>query len=824
MSFNGRSALQSVPGSAVVKDLHFAVRILLKTPGLTLAIVFSIAVGIAANTTVFSIINALRFGALPVREPDRLVSFGAGKGFSYPDYEYYRDQTQVFKGISACFPLVPVSIGGGEPERIWGQLVSANYFEVLGLQPALGRGFLPGEDEVPDGSPVTVISDGLWRRRFGADRDTLGKTVLFNDRRYTVVGILPPGFAGENRGFISEFWVPLSMIGHLLPQLAEQNPTINRDVSLFALTARLKPGVSREQAQTAVNVVHDRIEAQHRSGKRTRPPVELTDAGRLLRGVERRTNPLMAALMALASLVLLIACANVANILLARATGRRREIGMRLVLGATRTRLVRQLLTESFLLASLSAVVGVLLAGFATRAMSQVRLPIPLPFRFDFTLDGRVLLFTVVLTMLTGILLGILPAFRTTKPGAVAALKDETGVSGSLRWFGLRQILVVPQIALSIILLASAGLFLRSIGNASSIDLGMRTDNLLLMAFDPKLHSYSSEQSRQFIRQLRERVTALPGIDLMSFVDLVPLSIGSQATRFSADGPAGDRNPGHQADMLAVGSNYFATMGIPLQRGRDFDSARDIERRAAIINNAMARRLFGDEDPLGRTIVGRGDTYEVIGIAGDTKSRTLGERRRSCMYRFVERDPDDVSPLLGVTLVAKTFDDPKLMVGSVRQQIHSLDPNLAVFNIKTMQEQVSEALLIPRLSAILLSVFGSMGLVVAMVGLYAVVSYSVRQRTREIGIRMALGAQGGEVLRAILKQGMLLAGVGVAVGLGGAAAISRLFSSFLYGISSTDPFTFVAVPLLLLLIAFLAILLPGHRASQVAPSVALRYE
>ena len=823
MSFNGHSALQSVPGS-VVKDLYFAVRILLKSPGLTLAVVFSIAIGIAANTTVFSIVNAIRFGVLPVREQDRLVSFGAGKTVPYPDYEDYRDQTQVFKGVSARFPLVPVSIGGGEPERIWGQLVSGNYFEVLGLQPALGRGFLPEEDEVPDGSPVTLISDGLWRRRFGADRGILGKTVLFNDRQYTVVGIMPPGFAGEDRGFISEFWVPLSMVGHLLPDLAKANPTIKRDVSWLAITARLKPGVSREQAQTAVSVVQDRIEAQHRRGKRPRPPVELTDAGRLLGSAERFMNPLMAVLMAVASLVLLIVCTNVANILLARATGRRGEIGIRFALGATRTRLVRQLVTESFLLASLGAVVGVLLASFAMQAMSQVRLPVPLPFRLDFTLDGRVLLFTAALTMLTGILFGILPAFRATKTDAVAPLKDETGAFGKLRRFGLRQILVVPQIALSIILLVSASLFLRSLGNASSIDLGMRTDNLLLMAFDPKLHSYSSEQSRQFIRQLRERITALPGIDLMSVVDLVPLSIGSRSIRFNADGPANDRNRGHQSDMLAVGSNYFETMGIPLLRGRDFDSARDLERKVAIINNAMARRLFGDEDPLGRKIVSREDTYEVIGIAGDTKSRTLGEEQRACVYGFVERDPGEVSPLLGITLVAKTSDDPKLMVGSVRQQIHSLDPNLAVFNIKTMQEQVNEALLIPWLSAILLSVFGSMGLVVAMVGLYAVVSYSVRRRTKEIGIRMALGAQRGELVRAVLKQGMSLAGVGVAVGLGGAAAISRLFSSFLYGIRSTDPFTFVAVSLLLLLIAFLAILLPGLRASQVAPSVALRYE
>ena len=812
------------PIGSVVKDIYFAVRIFLKSPGLTLAVVFSIAVGIAANTTVFSIMNALRFGALPVREPDRLVSFGAGKAVSYPDYENYRDQTRVFQGVSARYPLVPVSIGGGEPERIWGQLVSGNYFEVLDLQPALGRGFLPEEDEVPDGSPVTLISDGLWRRRFGADRGILGKTVLFNNRQYTIVGIMPPGFTGEDRGLVSDFWVPLSMVGHLLPDLARDNPTIKSDVSWLALTARLKPGVSREQAQMAVSVVQDRNEAQHRRGKRPRPPVQLTDAGRLLGSAERFMNPLLAVLMAVASLVLLIACANVANILLARATGRRGEIGIRLALGATRTRLIRQLVTESLLFASLGALVGLWLASFATQAISQFRLPIPLPVRLDFTLDGRVLLFTATLTMLTGILFGTLPAFRATKTGAVAALTDDTGAFGKLRRFGLRQILVVPQIALSIILLVSASLFLKSLGNASSIDLGMRTDKLLLMAFDPKLHSYSIEQSRQFIRQLRERVTAMPGIDLMSFVDLVPLSIGSRSTRFSADGPTDDRNLEYQSDILAVGSSYFETMGIPLLRGRDFDSARDLERKVAIINNTMARRLFGDDDSLGRKIVSREDTYEVIGIAGDTKSRTLGEEQRACMYEFVERDPSEVNPLLGITLVAKTSDDPKLMVENVRQQIHSLDPNLAVFNIKTMQEQVNEALLIPRLCAILLSVFGSIGLVVAMVGLYAVVSYSVRRRTKEIGIRMTLGEKQGELLRAILKQGMSLAGVGVAVGVCGAAAISRLFSSFLYGIRPTDPFTFVAVSLLLLLIAFLAILLPGVRASQVAPSIALRYE
>jgi predicted permease len=746
---------------------------------------------------------------------------------AYPNYVDYRDQTDVFESISARVFIVPVSLGGGEPERVWGQIVTANYFDVLGLHPVLGRGFLSSEDEAAGRDAVVVLSDGLWQRRFGGDPNILGQSVVLNNRAHTVVGVMPPGFHGEDRGLISEFWAPLSMYTHLLPDLLEvanDDPMATRKVSWLSLTGRLKQGVSREQAQAAVNVVKDRIDSEHNPDKLGKDPMKLTKAGGLVGGAEEYVVGLFVALMAVVGLVLLIACANVANILLARAAGRQKEISIRLAVGASRGRLVRQLLTESVLLASLGAGLGVLLAYLATQAISGARLPLPLPLRLDFTPDARVLAFTVGLTVLTGILFGAVPALRATKPDLVSTLKDETGSFGKFRRFGLRQVLVATQVALSVILLVSAGLFLRSLQNASSIDLGMRPGNLLLMAFDPKLHNYTPEQSRIFIRNLRQRVSSLPGVQSVSFTDFLPLSIGSQATTYkAAGGPDGEVRETH-SDIFKVGSHYFKTIGTRLVRGREIDPAIDGNRNVAVINQVMAERLFPSEDPIGRTIKDRNDSFEVVGIVENAKSRTLGEALRPCVYQSLEQNPNQRNLLFGVTLLVKTSGDPKALTRSVRQQFQHLDRNLAVFNIETMQEHVNKALLIPRLSALLLGIFGTVGLTLAAVGLYGVMSYSVRRRTREIGIRMALGAPAAGVLRMVVKQGMVVAMIGLAVGLAATAAVGRLYSSFLYGVSPYDAITFIAMPAILLVIALVSTLIPALRASRVHPWQALRHE
>ena len=809
------------------QDLRFGLRTLARNPGFTAVIIISIALGIAANTTVFSIANGLLWGVLPVKDPGCLISFSHSRSdFSYPDYLDYRDQTrQVFEGVSATFPVVPASLGGaGEPERIWGQLVSGNFFSVAGANPALGRTFAPEEDMVLGRDAVVVLSHSLWRRRFGSDPGVLGRAVILNGLRFTVVGIAPAGFHGAVRGVLPEFWVPLAMIEQIMPDFARFHVTKDRNAQCFLLNARLKQGVSHAEAAAAVEVVKNRIDDTYRKGeKRHRPVPTLDAAGGLIDGNSRKALPLMAVLMVLVGLVLLVACANVANLLLARATTREREIAIRLAMGAGRRRLVRQLLTESILLALAGAAVGFGLAAIAARAISRFELPLPNPIVFDFTVDLRVLAFTAGLSILTGILFGLAPALRATRPDLVAALKNESSVFGRMRRFGLRNALVVVQVALSLVLLAGAGLFLRSLQNASSIDIGIKPDKILLMAVAPTLHSYSREKTKQFLSQLRERVSALPGVRSVSFVDSLPLSIQGSSGDFKAANGKGGAEQTANADTYSVGANYFETLGIPLLRGRDFSPKTDDEH-VAIINETMARRMFGNEDPLGRQMVAAQIPYTIIGVARKAKSRTLGEEPQNCAYLFLEAAPEKVFSIFGISIAVKTAMNPRSLLRPVRAQIAALDPNLAVFNTETMQEHVDKSMLLPRVCATLLGVFGVVGLTLAAVGLYGVMSYSVRRRTREIGIRMALGAKSGSVLAMVLRQGLTLTGVGLAIGLAIALALGRFTANLLYGISGTDPLTFLTVPAVLLAVSLVAVVFPAYRAAHVEPATALRHE
>ena len=808
------------------QDVRYALRTLAKVPGFTVVIIISIALGIAANATVFSVANGLLWGVLPVKDPGRLVAFSEGNSFSYPDYIDYRDQTTgAFEGLSAHFPFIPASIGGsGEPERVWGQVVSGNYFSLLGVTPALGRAILPEEDQVFGRDAVVVLSHALWQRRFGSDPAILGRTVVLNGQRYSVVGVAPAGFYGTDRGIVSDFWAPLAMTEQLMPDLTKDEARTHRDSQWVMLNARLKPGVSRAQAVAAVNVVKKRIDDTYRKDqKEHRRPITLETAGGLIAGSATPAASLMAVLMVVVGLVLMVACANVANLLLARATGRQKEIAIRLAMGASRRQLIRQLLTESLLLALAGAGVGFLLAAGAARAISRFELPMPFPIVFDFNVDGRVLAFTAGLSLLTALLFGLAPALRATRLDLLGALKNESAVFGRAGRFGMRNTLVVVQVALSLVLLASAGLFLRSLRNASSIDIGMKPDNILLMAFDPQQHKNSREKTQQFLSQLRERVSALPGVRSVSFLDSVPLSIGGTSYNFDVDAAKDRPQQSANADVYNVGSGYFQTLGIPLLRGRDFNIHTD-DQHVAIINETMAGHLFPNQDPIGRLMRAEKTPYTVIGVARNSKSRTLGEEPANCAYLFIEAAPETVFSFYGISTAVKTSVNPLRLARPVRDQIAALDPNMAVFNTETMQEHVNKSLLLPRLSALLLGIFGAVGLTLAAIGLYGVMSYSVRRRTREIGIRMALGARPGTVLKMVLGQGLLLTGVGLAIGLGIALGLGRFTASLLYGISGTDLLTFVTVPAVLLAVAVVAIVVPAFRAAHVEPTTALRYE
>ncbi|MGA2721621.1 MAG: ABC transporter permease [Bryobacteraceae bacterium] len=810
-----------------LQDVRYAFRTLVKVPGFTVVIIISIALGLAANGTVFSVANGLLWSVLPVKDPGRMVMFSEGNSFSYPDYMDYRDQTtDVFDGgVAAHFPLIPASIGGtGEPERIWGQVVSGNYFPILGVNMALGRPILPEEDRVMGRDHVVVLSHSLWQRRFGGDAGILGRGAVLNGQRYTVVGVAPAGFQGTERGIVSDFWVPLAMAEEIMPGLAtDGGGRTKRDHQWVMLDARLKPGVSRAQAVVVVNVVKKRMDDTYRKDEKRHDAVTLQTAGGLIAGSVTPAFILMAVLMVVAGLVLMVACANVANLLLARATGRQKEIAIRLAMGASRRQLVRQLLTESFLLALAGAGAGFLLAAGAARAISSFRLPVPLPVVFDFNVNLRVAAFTAGLSLVTALLFGLIPALRATRPDLVGALKDGSGVFGRGRRSGMRNTLVVVQVALSLVLLTTAGLFLRSLGNASLIDIGFRPDNILVMTVDPEVHNYSRERTVQFLSQLRDRVSALPGVSSVSFVDIVPLSMAGTNNNFDADA-SGDR-PAQSANafILSVGSGYFQTMGIPLLRGRDFNPQPD-KQNVAIINETMARHLFPNQDPIGRLVRAGRTSYTVIGVARSSKLRFVGEDPVNCVYLHLGAAPRNVISFFGISTIVKTSVDPQRLARPVRGQIAALDPNMAVFNTETMQEHVNESLLLPRVSAWLLGVFGAVGLTLAAIGLYGVMSYSVRRRTREIGIRMALGARPGSVLRMVLGQGLLLTGVGLAIGLGIALGLGRFTASLLYGISGTDPLTFVTVSAVLLAAATVAVVVPASRAARVEPNSALRYQ
>ncbi|MFZ0961949.1 MAG: ABC transporter permease [Terriglobia bacterium] len=809
------------------KDVRFAIRTLAKSPGFAGVIIISVALGIAANATVFSVANGLLWGVLPVKNPGRMVMFSEGKSFSYPDYMDYRAQTmEVFEGgVAAHFPLIPANFGGtGEPERVWGQVVSGNYFSVLGVNMAVGRPILPEEDRVEGRDHVAVLSHSLWQRRFGADAGVLGRDVVLNGQRYTVVGVAPAGFYGTDRGIVSDFWVPLAVAKEIMPDLVSAGGGVaRRNNQWLLLNARLKPGISRAQAAGVVNLCKKRIDDTYRKNETHHDIVTLQTAGGLIAGSVTPAFTLMAVLLVVAALVLLVACANVANLLLARATGRQKEIAIRLAIGASRRQLIRQLLTESFLLALAGAGAGFLLAAGAARAISNFRLPVPIPVVFDFNVDMRVVAFTAGLSLAAALLFGLVPALRATRPDLVGALKDGSAVFGRAGRSGMRSTLVVVQVALSMVLLTAAGLFLRSLGNASSLDIGFKPDNILVMAVDPKLNNYSRGKTVQFLSQLHDRVTPLPGVRSVSFVDTLPLSMAANSYNFNVDAAQGRPAQSADANVYNVFSGYFQTMGIPLLHGRDFNLQTN-DQNVAIINETMAGHLFPHQDPIGRLMHVDKAAYAVIGVARNSKSRFRSEGPVNCAYLFLGAAPEKGVSFFGISTIVKTFADPQRLAGPVRGQIAALDPDMAVFNTETMQDHVDKSLLLPRISALLLGIFGAVGLTLGAIGLYGVMSYSVRRRTQEIGIRMALGARPGAVLKMILGQGLALTGVGLAIGLTVAAAVGRLAANLLYGISGTDLITFLTVPAVLVAAAVVAIVIPARRAAMVDPIVALRNE
>jgi predicted permease len=781
--------------------------------------VLSIGLGIGANGTIFSMVSRFVLQPAPAGDPSTLLAIQrrGENALSWPLFHDLREQVKSFSGVAGYFPLVPASIGGrGEPERVYGQAVSANFFDTAELRMLLGRGFANSEEN----EPVVVLGAGLWHRRFHDDPGMMGKTVTLSGHMFTVVGIAPAGFHGVDRILESEFWVPLGSADQLFPNLPKGT---DRNQNWLFVLGRLRPGVTRTQAASELSSLAERLARSHPSTDKDKPFV-FVHTGLLPPDEQNGLLIFLTALSVVALLVLAIAGANVANLLFAQASGRQREMAVRLALGATRARLQRQMLVESVLLGLGGGVLGVLLSLWATQALSSLQLPVPTPVDMRIGVDWRVLVFTFGLSILSGLLLGVAPAWAAARPLLGSALKGEDALARSGRRWSFRNLLTVAQIAMSVILLSMTGLFLRSLETAANIDLGFRPQGLLNLSVDPRLHGYTPERTVEFLNQLRERVAALPGVVSAACTDFPPLSIAGDAIRFHVGGGPNSGKNDPLANLTRVTPGYFETIGVPRLAGRDFGAETAAGAKTAIVNQAFVERVFGSENPIGQQVTGDGVTYQIVGVVANVKTTSLGEDLKPVLYRSLQQNIAGRPPLFGYTLVVHTAGDPAAMKEAVRHQIYALDRNMAVFNEETMEEHVHSAFFLPRLAAVLFGVFGAIGLVLATVGLYGLMSYAVSRRTREIGIRIAMGAQPGTVERLVLRQGFLLTLIAVVLGYPAAWMLSKLAASFLYGIHPHDALTFAVVPPFLVAIALAACWIPARRAASIEPMVALRTE
>ncbi len=811
------------------QDLRFGARRLIKSPGFALIAILSLALGIGANTAIFSLVNTVLFRSLPVSDPDQIVSvavFGKGDNtlaFSYPNYLDFRDRNDVLAGISV-HRIAPMSLSrDGANERIWGYLVSGNYFDMLGVKPFRGRLLSEEDDRAKLAHPVAVISYGCWQRRFGANESVIGKEILVNGHPFKVIGVAPEGFYGTEYIYTPEIWAPMMM----QPWIEPGNPWLDQRATqnIFA-TARLKQGISRRQAEVSLNLLAQQLGRQYPDTNEGQK-IKLIPPGFVVGFLRDAVVSFSAVLMAVVGLVLLISCINLAGLLLARAAERRKEIAVRLAIGASRVRLIRQLLTESVLLSLIGGVVGVLLAIWLIDLVVAFKPPVDFPLTIDLKIDWRVMVFSILVSLATGVVFGLAPALQATRPDLVPALKDETR-TGGYRRSRLRSGLVVAQISLSLVLLIAAGLVLRALQQVQTMNPGFEVDRGLIFSVDVGLQGYDQARGEQFYRQLNDRIRSLPGVRSVSSTNFMPLSLNYSATDVYIEGQPSERGANVPTSFYAnIGLNYFETLGTPIVAGRDFsENDKSDTTKVVVVNQTFARRFFGGADPL-ETAIGKrignggqnGPWLQIVGVARDGKYFSIGETPTPFIYYPVSQ-----GYTAGLTLVVRTAGDPKAAIGAIREEIRKLDANLPVYDFKTLEEHMGLSLFPARVAAGLLGAFGLLALTLAAIGIYGVMAFSVAQRTREIGIRMALGAQKGDVLHMILRQGLILAAVGLVIGLAGAFMLTRLLSSVLYGVSATDAVAFIGVSVLLSLVVLLASFIPARRAAEVDPMLALRYE
>ncbi len=826
-----------------VQDLRYGARVLVHRPGFTTVAALALALGIGVNTAILSAVHGFVLRPLPVANAEELISPYWGKrtdesvwgGFSYANYVDLRAQnssfsdlcawTEVSAGISSS--AESRNAGDGESaEVVWGELVSSNYFDVMGVRPMLGRAILPEENLAPNARAVVVLSHSLWQRRFGADPAILDKTVYLNGQAFTVVGVMPESFLGSRYYIREAFWGPL-MMGQAFGRRADWST--DRGYEVFNLYGRLKPGLTMAQAETDLNLVAADLARLF--------PAENADTKiQLVTEVDGRFAAVTRVLtyagwmgVCVSGLVLLLACANVANLMLARASTRTREIGIRLAIGAGRGRIVRQLLTESVMLALVGGALGWALAYVGTGLIQATVPPVPYPLNIDLAPDGYVLRWMLAVSVATGVVFGLAPALLASRTDLVAVTKGVTAQpSPRRRSWNPRGALVVAQVTISIVVLISAGLFVRSLGQARRTDPGFQAENLVTMMIDPGLLAYDKrEATGRLFPELLRRVEARPGVRAAALVNEMPLMVGQ-----SSRGPIvkeGEIDPppnrGVRSDCSFVTPSYFDTLRMPLLVGRDFTDHDDADAPAVVIvNQEFARRFYGDEQAaMGRRFRFEQGTplMEIVGVAKDGRYGTLYEDPRPYMYLPVYQHPRTEMTLL---VSARTPEDVLGVVEGARREIAETDARLPVVGLMLGDENLSLAYWGPRVAAGMATSFGVLALVLATMGLYSVMTYAVSQRTREIGIRMALGAGLGDVLRMVVRQGMRMVVIGVALGLAGAFALTRVLASLLLGIGATDAVTFVGVTVLLGAVALLACYIPARRATRVDPLVALRHD
>jgi len=814
----------------LLKDLRYGSRALARTPGFTLVAVLALALGVGANISIFSLVNALFLKPLPVKDASSLVwltlrpaESSRVQAFSWPDYVDYRERAGVFEGLIAYDPIPMALSVNGEPERIEGQLVTGDYFSVLGVAPSLGRVFTQAEDRAAGAAPVAVISSALWKRRFGSDPSTPGRVVILNGQAFSVIGVAPEWFTGTELGRPAEIWVPFAMQAQAAPSMTAM--MTQRGASWLNVIGRLKPGVTLRQARAACDVIARQIAEENPAQRRGTGAAVSPLSGGVHPSNTGEALPIAALLLAVTATVLMISCFNVANMLLARGAARRREIGVRLALGATRGRLVRQFLAESTLLALLGSAAGLLMAAWVPDVLAAVAdLPSDIPLAVS--PDARVLAFALGIALLAGLLAGLAPSLSATRRDVAPSLKDEGFAGGGLRRSRLQGLLVIGQVALSLVLLVSAGLFLRSLGKAARIDPGFDTSTTLTVSFDLRTQGYSKERARVFCRDLIERVSALPGVRSATLASLVPMSgrmIGMEA--FAPPAGGGEAVAQGVVSTNIVRPGYFRTLGIPLLRGRDF-TAQDLDGAGGVIivNETLARRFFSDAEPIGQRLSfdgPNGPWQEIVGIARDSRYDELTEDPRSFVY-LPQMQNEDLMPELA--LIASAGGDPSRLLPAVQREVRAMDPALPVFDTGTLAAMLRQRNDKQQWISHLLTLFGSLALALAAMGLYGVMAYSVSLRTHEIGVRMALGATARDVTRLFVREGVRLSLVGIAAGGALALALTQALSSMLFGVTPTDFLTFAGVAALLAAVAVAASWLPARRAARIDPMLALRHE